>query len=92
MSEEVAVDDVDQTVQLLPHQATCRNLQDELGEQLATETEGDNQDKKVKAITASGAGRPRPNPSNHPKANQRVLHPPTHTHWDSRTLRQELGG
>lgn len=38
MSEEIAVDDVNQTIQLLFHQATQRNLQDELGEQLAVET------------------------------------------------------
>lgn len=40
MSEEIAVDDVNQTVQLLFHQATRGNLEDELGEQLAVETEG----------------------------------------------------
>lgn len=40
MSEEIAVDDVDQTVELLFHQATRGNLEDELGEQLAVETEG----------------------------------------------------
>lgn len=35
MSEEVAVHDVNQTVQLLLDQAARRNLEDELGEQLA---------------------------------------------------------
>lgn len=40
VSEEIAVDDVNQTVELLFHQATRGNLEDELGEQLAAETEG----------------------------------------------------
>lgn len=35
MSKEIAVDDVNQTVELLFHQATLRDLQDELCEQLA---------------------------------------------------------
>lgn len=51
MSKEIAVDDVNQTVQLLFHQATQRNLQDELGEQLAAETGGGQwRKKKVKLI------------------------------------------
>lgn len=51
MSKEIAVDDVNQTVQLLFHQATQRNLQDELGEQLAAETGGEQwRKKKVKLI------------------------------------------
>lgn len=56
MSEEIAVDDVNQTIQLLFHQATQRNLQDELGEQLAVET-GRGQrrgGKKVKVIRHPG--------------------------------------
>jgi len=40
MSKEIAVDDVNQTVELLFHQAPKRNLEDEFGEQLAAETEG----------------------------------------------------
>lgn len=35
VGEEITVDDVDQAVQLLFNQAAQRNLQDELGEQLA---------------------------------------------------------
>ena len=38
LGEEVAVDDVDQTLQLLFHQPALRNLLDELREQLTAET------------------------------------------------------
>lgn len=40
MREEITVDDVNQAVELLLHQATRRNLEDELGEQLAAEEGG----------------------------------------------------
>ena len=47
MTEEIAVDDVNQTVELLFHQATQRNLQDELGEQLAAGRHGeDNKERR----------------------------------------------
>lgn len=38
MSKEITVNNVNQTVELLFHQATRRNLDDELGEKLAAET------------------------------------------------------
>lgn len=51
MSEEIAVDDINQTIQLLFHQPTQRNLQDELGEQLAVGERGRGTMKKKKGHT-----------------------------------------
>lgn len=48
--KEIAVNDVNQTVQLLLHQAARRDFQDELGEQLAVETEGQAENKLIRHL------------------------------------------